>query len=213
MEVFLKSLFETGQPVLTPGDIKPEKWIEQTVQRDSESLISYLKSLHAALLLKLPGQPLAFHQDAALWGARMVFTLCATTVFREIEPQELLAWLSQTMPFPTSPEAHLSADISLCYLPDIHELVCRIADGDPLLSFIDQLALSVPLSSIGMKLPKQPDLITISNHQGLNQLHAERVIAHSDQQRATIPSVAKTIHTLVGSYESTLSPDLTLTSS
>ena len=211
MEDFLKSLTETGQPVLNPGDSKPEQWLQQALKQTPEALTDHLKSLHKTHSLSLPGEALAFHKEAAVWGTQMIFILCAASAFREIETQELLQWLEPTLPWPDSPEAHFSADLCMLYLSDIHSLVSKIADGDPLLLYIENVALSVPLSSIGIPLSKEPQLDTINMHKGLQQLHAERVVSLTDHERSKIPSVSSTIHRLVGGHHKTLSPTLTNT--
>ena len=180
VETFFQNLFATGQPVLDPGEMSSSEWVVATLQRDHPPLIDLLEKRYEHLLLELPGEPLAFHPEAALWGAKICFALCAATVFRDLELPQLEPWLRQPMPHPESPAAHLSTDPTLCYLPEIRAMICKIATGDPLLGLVDEIARAAPLSSVGIECNPPAALETLFSHPGIDQLHSERIVAAKD---------------------------------
>lgn len=206
MLTFLESLLQSGQPLLNPGEDKPVSWIDRQLSTTPPAVTSRLRDLHASQSLDFPGTPLEFDEEAAWFGFRTLFILVSATAFRELEFGEIQGWLQRTNRLLTTPESHFSADLCLHHLPALREIVLKIADGDPLLELIDDLALQAPLSSVSLPLESIPDLAVLNQHPGLAQLHAERVVSRSDSNRATDPSVSDLIHTMVGKHGEQLLP-------
>lgn len=213
MLTFLESLLQSGQPVLDPGQHKPEEWINRQLSTKPSKITVHLQKLHNLRVLEFPGEPLEFNVEAAWLGFRTVFILISATAFREIEISQIKNWLRETSDPLPSPAAHFSADLCLHHLPAIRDIVIRIADGDPLLDLIHRLGTFLPLSSVGLPLPEMPDLSLINAHPGLAQFHAERVISLSDQSRAADPSVARFIAGIAGNHRDQLIPPILHSSS
>lgn len=207
MHGFLSSLIKTGQPVLDPGADNVEDWITRSISSATSEASELLRELHTEQSLEFPGHPLTFDAKAAFFGLRTLFILCCATVFRQIDPLQIRSWLAAASHDVSSPEAHFSADLCLRHLFACRELVAQIADGDPLLPLIDQIAATVPLSSIGIEFDTPPDLSIIESHPGLVALHAERVIILKDFPRAQLPSVASQLQIMTGAHYKTLLPE------
>jgi len=205
---FLKTLHDTGQPEIEISVAKKMPAILAAVAVEEIETISLVKQRFLWRVQDFPGDSPALDLEAAMWGAKALFLLCAVTAFRELEMIEVEQSFLWELPNEVTAEAHLSADLFLHYLPDLQQLVQHIADGDPLLELLDKVALRVPLSSVGMTLSEMPDLNVIYQHAGLDQYHAERVVALSDNNRYNIPEVEAMIEKLSGNYPSLVSENL-----
>ncbi len=208
MYQFYSTLLRSGQPIFSvESGQKVKDWLSQRVTASDPELIELLRDAHAEQSFDFPGAAPEFDSDAALWGLQTLYLLCASIAFRELQVAEIKSLLRSEMPNAETAEAHFSADLCLHYLCDTYKLISRIADGDPILSVIDELGLQAPLSSVGLILSSEPSMAVIESHPGLSQLHTERVLEHSDFARAALPSVASQIQTLLGDHASTLCPN------
>ena len=206
MLTYLDSLLKSGQPILNPGKLKTERWIEQQLHLESPELSEILNTLHENRALEFPGIAPNYHQAAARVGLQTLFILTCATAFRELEIHQVKQWLGTTSISLDSPESQFSADLCLHYLPDLRDTIARIADGDPLLKIVDHLAAKLPLSAVGITLDPIPDHTAISACPQLAQYYAERVIDYRDHARAADPLVAEVISRLLGVHRKSLLP-------
>lgn len=208
MYTFLRSLVEQGEPVLPPGDGNSLKWLQPEISKASPKCIELLEKLYGEAIEEFPGTAPGFNQLAAYSGLKTLFVLCTATVFRDLCTSDVRKTLDQAFQAPEAPSEHFSADLTLHHLPELHVLISRISDADPLLDLVAHVAQNCPLSSVGLALDPLPKLDAIHSHLGLAQLHAERVIEKSDRPRSELPEVSQIITNLLGSHRATLAPNL-----
>jgi len=177
---FLKSLRATGQALLDPpqGELLPAVLSAGGLQEE-DLVIAELEPWFLEYRLQVPGDPLPFHPEAALWGAKWLFRASCFYTFREIVEQEVrrsLDGMINTMPDSETPAAHLSADLLLQYLPEIHNRCQRLSTDDILTVSLQDLAGRLPLSGVGVA---ERTLLTehpIYRHEGIKQFVVERAI-------------------------------------
>lgn len=151
---FLQSLRTTGQAVLDPpqGELLPAILAAGELVEE-QIIIEALEPWYLEERLHFPGDPIEFHPHAALWGAKWMFQASCFYTFREIvelEVRNALEAMLTTMPDPNLPEAHLSADLLLQYLPELHNRCMRLSTEDVLTVSLQKLASQLPLSGIGI---------------------------------------------------------------
>ena len=205
---FLKTLYDSGQPEVEIAVSEKLLVMQASVSIEDADVVELLTQCYKERCTEFPREAPEFDAEAAIWGAKVLFLLSSMTAFREIEVSEVEAGFQYELPNSESAAAHFSADLALYYLPDLQEIVMQIADGDPLLGLIDKVALKVPLSSVGMKLSRMPDLTPIYEHVGVEQYHAERVESRVDNERYSVPEVESFIRKLSGNYPSLISKNL-----
>lgn len=152
---------------------------------------------HSDAVMELPGPPLEFHPEAAMWGATLLFRAACLLCFREIGEHEIRALLQQPqMPDVASPAAHFSADLCLRHWPELCRMARAQSEDDLLVKVMYELAAHFPLSSLGMNLPTLPSF----RHAGLRQFHAERALERSDHASLAIPEIGALVRSKLGHY-------------
>lgn len=164
---FLRRLFGEGRVVFRsrPGP-RPA--------RDGDALDVLARAFEAARL-EVAGPPVPFDPAAAVAAAALVRGACWALVSHEERPDDLARTL--TMPHaPTTPSHHLSADLTLRHLAQVHRRARAIDPADPLRGILEDVLRRWPLSGVladvedGPLTP--PDAI---GHRGLLLLYAERL--------------------------------------
>lgn len=163
-----------------------------------------LAQWHQDAVLELPGPPLDFHEEAALWGAVLLFRAACLASFREIGEEEIAPFLRErTMPDETSPAAHFSADLCLRHWPDLLRMARARSEDDPLVKVMAELAGTFPLSAVGLNfsiVPAGP----VFSHPGLCQLFAERALERADREALQLPAIAALVRAKLGAYTAPL---------
>ncbi len=121
--------------------------------------------------LDVAGPPIAFDPDVALRAATVLARACWQLVGAEVyEPLSLDA-------VPT-PSAHLSADVTLRFLPAVYRRGRAHAPDHPLAIELDCLLRAWPLSGVLADLSGAPTAaLDFDGHPGLQLLYAERLVA------------------------------------
>ena len=92
-----------------------------------------LEQWHGAAVLELPGPALAYHPEAALGGALLLFRAACLAAFREIGEAEIPELLHGGLaPAAGEPAAHFSADLCLRHWPDVYRMARARSEDDPL---------------------------------------------------------------------------------
>lgn len=167
---FLRPLLEEGKVVFGPGDAADV--------RPTDHDVAAMARAFAGFALSVGGPPIAFDARAAREAAALVRRACWALVDAEQSPAELRRALA--MPTgPDSPAEHLSADLTLRYLPQVRARALAIAPNDPLGGILGDILRRWPLSGALSDIEAAPTGPTdFGKHPGLLLLFAERVAAH-----------------------------------
>ena len=163
---------EFWQRVFTDGSIVLEGPPHGVADRDSLAL---LERFHEEYRLEIAGPPLPFVAEAAAQGARIVEMAAWYLASQAGTPRDLERHLVLADE-PAGPADHLSADLTLRYLPCIHQRARVLYPADPLPALLGEILRRWPLSGMLADLPDAPlgDL-DFGGHPGLLFLYAERL--------------------------------------
>ncbi|WP_411844688.1 hypothetical protein AAFN60_11705 [Roseibacillus persicicus] len=175
MLTFLQTLLTDGQPLIDPGREKAEAWMHTQLEQPRQKLDELLLQLLERDKIHFPGECLPYHSEAAQWALRLFFQGSCYYVFREIETSLVQSTLAEPMPSPQNSAAHFSAHLVMRHLPKLIQLSRRVADGDPLVTALESLALQIPYS-VPSQLTAESNLDPILTHAGLAQSWLERFI-------------------------------------
>jgi hypothetical protein len=162
LAAFLDGLFTRGEVALD-GPVTPDAAAVET-----------LRHAHSAVALDLAGPPVPFDPAPALAAAEAVAAACWRLVSGDgPEPR------SRLPREPRTTAEHLSADLTLRYLPAVHHRARLLAATEPLAAELAELLRRWPLSGVLADLAAPPltDL-EFAGHPGLQLLYAERLLVH-----------------------------------
>jgi len=167
---FLRDLLEEGRVVhrARPGD----------PGEDRSGATDILARAFAIHRLDVAGPPIAFDFASALAAADLLRRATWFLVNRS-EPDEVLGRELTIAPAPRSASEHLSADLMLRFLPQVHRRARSASPGDRLASLLADALRRWPLSGVLSDLDDGPDdLGDLGGHPGLRMLYAERLARH-----------------------------------
>lgn len=216
VSAFLRELRTTGAPVVSlrgSGELTDcLRHIEADAAADA-ALIPLLREWHAESLADLSGPPLAFDETAARYGAQMLFRAAWFYLHRDAPEQHVVTLLADPLPGGPSATALFSADLTLCYLPDLHRIARTLAPGDPLLAALQRMADALPLSGAGLPpendAPRHPQAAawrSLLTHPGLWRLFTDRIIAASARWWLPHGEVRQSLRRVAGSFAAELVP-------
>lgn len=187
---FLESLFDNGRvSVSAPDEIVPDNFKSaHDVLVNSEQI---WRTDHSA--------PPPFDVQAAVWAAEILFRAAQFQVFRDVDAEFIHAAFATPEP-DGSASSHYSVDLCFRYLGDVLHQAKRASAGDPLNDEIVRLLQRWPLSAVGMKGFDPPVRGDAFKHDGLWRMFIDRIVACSDQQLMTDPSVQKSIAAAIGPF-------------
>lgn len=154
------------------------------LKEDTKELAAFLAGEYAAESLNYPHTPPPFDPEAALWGAKTLYTAAQLLLNRQHEEEELPALLP---PFSQSiaEGAILSADLTLRFLPAIIAQLHRIDPDDALIPILEEILITWHYSGIGHALPiEKLNFEPLSGMFCLRQLYIDRVIEMKNQALA-----------------------------
>ena len=164
---FLQALLEEGE--VTLGD-RPQRGTK--VDRAAQD---YLAASFAEARLEIAGPLLEFDAETALRAAEYLWVACWYVVRRD-EPEEMVAVELAPLPAPRTAAEHLSADLVLRYLPDVHRRAQAFAPGDRLTALLAEELRRWPLSGVLSSVADAPlTSLDFDGHPGLQLLYAERL--------------------------------------
>jgi len=128
--------------------------------------------------LDLAGPPIEFEPSVALAASQLLWGSAIALVDHSEAPSALAYGLTMHRP-PRTPSEHLSGDLLLRFLPQIHRRARASNPVDPLLDLLAQVLCQWPLSGVLAGLEQSPTSpLGFSGHHGLLMLYAERWLQH-----------------------------------
>jgi hypothetical protein len=164
---FLRRLFDDGRVVLR------DRPVASTGERADALVV--LEAAFADHRLDVAGPPIEFDAPSALAASELVRQACWFLVSRSEPVEEMERVLIPPTPPQWSSE-HLSGDLSLRFLPQVHRRARSIAPADRLASILTEVLRAWPLSGVLSDVEEGPtDLGSLGSHPGLLMLYAERL--------------------------------------
>lgn len=189
---FLSTLFEDGC-------VQVPEWAPLT-DDDRKAALHRITEYEATYRAALPGVPPEMDASRALAAAEAMFRACQCLVYRELDPQELLAASFVPEPGTRRPADHYSADLAYRFLPDVWRLSRNAAANDPLVSCVRELAARWPLSSVGIADLPALDVEGFINDRCLLTLYVDRIVERRDRSRLTDSRVRSALREACGMY-------------
>jgi hypothetical protein len=167
---FFQELLRVGSAVLRDAPTP-------ALGRDAD-LAKILRSAYADYCLDIAGPPLAFEEPTALAAAGVVEQACWALVSQALPVHELEQRLQMPAP-PQTAAQHLSGDLLLRYLPQIHGRARARDETDPLVHIVEKILRQWPLSGVLAHVEDGPEIaLDFGGHAGLMLLYAERLARH-----------------------------------
>jgi MoxR-vWA-beta-propeller ternary system domain bpX4 len=192
LPVFLKMLLEHGRirvPHCTP--------IEQAELRAARDPLVEFEAVYRQ---GLAWQPPAFDPEVAVWGAAVLYRICQCLVYREINVSQAVPEQMTPQVGPRTAAVHYSGDLVLRFLPDAWRLARALAPEDPLVLYLQRLAVVWPLSSIGISGLTGISVSEICQDRALLTLYLDRVVERNDLERLGDPLVADAMRAALGMF-------------
>jgi hypothetical protein len=175
---YLTELFDEGTIVfrMPPRD------------RSSASAIAILASAFEACSLAVAGPRIAFDPETARAAAELLRQASWALVNRDERMTDLVKRLK--MPgSPLTPSQHLSADLTMRYLPQVLRRARGLDPSDPLVAHLANLLRTWPLSGVLSDVVDGPLVpLQFGGHPGLMLLYAERLIGNDRSCWRPIPN-------------------------
>jgi hypothetical protein len=166
---FLVAVFREGRAVL--------RGRFQLMEPDTEA-VKVLQEVYRSYRLQIAGPPIAFDPRAALTAARLLYHASWFLLSRD-EPESELERLLTPAILPGNAAEHLSADLSLRFLPQIHRRARAHSPADRLTTLLADILRRWPLSGVLSDLDDGPlNRAAFDEHPGLLLLYAERLARH-----------------------------------
>jgi hypothetical protein len=169
LAAFLRSLLTDGSVILR----------ERPVLSSSERAASaFLAKEYSSHQIQIAGPPVAFDAETAVTAAGWVWSACWFLVSHDEDPGLVESALTSPAP-PTSPAAHLAADLTLRFLPGVYRRAVAVAADDVLTRSLARLLRLWPLSGVLATVTEAPLTPPVfEDHPGLSLLYAERLADH-----------------------------------
>jgi hypothetical protein len=169
LETFLAELFSNGRIAFRepPVPAVPGEASVEAVRRIEEA--------YSAYRLDIAGAPIVLDVGVACAAAEVLRQASWALVCHHDRVEDLARRL--TMPrAPATPADHLSADLLLRYLPQVHRRARALNPSDPLVRLIGRVLQQWPLSGVLAGLDEEPAVpLHFGGHEGLMLLYAERL--------------------------------------
>ncbi len=166
-EEFLTQLFREGQVVVRLG--------RGAAPLSAETAIPRLAEAYEVYRLEIAGPALPFEPTIAFEAAALLQMACRALVSRVDRVDDLTRQIRMSRP-PARPGDHLSADLTLRYLSQVHHRARAADPNDPLVAILESVLREWPLSGVLADLDDGPSrALDLGDHPGLCLLYAERL--------------------------------------
>lgn len=172
----------------------------QTSAKEEALLTAFLAEEYQNESLEYPHTPPDFHPAAALWAAKITYTIAQLLLFRET-PEEELPNILPPFVGPTTPATILSADLCLRFVPQIIGEAKAIDPGDPLLPLVEELLKKWHYSAIDFDLEEeQLSFDFLADSDCLQQLYVDRILTLKNKKRAERAAVKSLLLASLGNH-------------
>lgn len=169
-------------------------------EQDSLALKAFLQAEYAQESLEYPYKVPIFDADAAVWAAKTIYIAAQLLLYRENKEKDLAALLP-TFSGEYTPSAILSVDLSMRFLPDILQQLKLIDSEDALIPLLEKLLYDWHYSAVNYPLEIEKIAFdTFPKQDCLQQLYANRIIAHKNLHLAKHPLFHSWIQANLGMY-------------
>jgi hypothetical protein len=165
---FLAQLFDEGKIIFraAPRD------------RPSASAVAVLTAAFEVYSLAIAGPRIAFDAELALAAAELLRQASWALVNRDERMTDLVKRLKMPVS-PLTPSQHLSADLTMRYLPQVLRRARGLDPSDPLVTQLANVLRTWPLSGVLADVAEPPLVpVQFGGHPGLMLLYAERLIGN-----------------------------------
>lgn len=191
---FASGLFASGEVVVF------REWKESAQDTELEAV---LEAAFRAALEELPGErdvSINYMPSAGVAGMHYLYRLCLALADRSLTEEEVQGVCAAMPAAPVTADEVLSVDLALRYLPEIYRMARAISDTDPMISGLERVATSFPLSSVGIDPHLPADLTLLQRHPSLWGLYLDRVLERQDESRLSHPAVQRGIRDALGMH-------------
>jgi hypothetical protein len=159
--------------VLTRGESVQEA-LPALTPDERPGVLAVLRAAFDDHALDVAGPPIAFEPGVSLAAAVVLARACWLLVGADEKEPAALPFQAE----PVSPAAHLSADVTLRFLPAVHRRAKVRSDTEPLAAAVETLLRAWPLSGVLADLDGEPTTPPeFGGHPGLQLVYAERLLA------------------------------------
>jgi hypothetical protein len=165
---FLGSLLREGRALVTTK--------REPLCSDFQAALAILEEAFQTYRLRVGGALIAFDAAIALRAAMVTHAACLALVDRSARPEELARDLDLGPP-PKTAAQHLSADLCLRFVAQIHRRAKAIDPADPFVAMLENSLHAWPLSGAMAELDDPPNPAPhFADHPGLISLYCERLV-------------------------------------
>jgi hypothetical protein len=170
----MSSLVEFVRHLLGDGELTLEERPHASSKERAEAA-AFLAEAFSNYRLEVAGPLIAFEAATALAAAEVVWQSCWFLVSRGEREKEMEKYLTMSGA-PATAAQHLSADLTLRYLPQLQRRARRLAVDDRLTAILADLLRRWPLSGVLSQIEEGPLApLDFGGHPGLMLLYAERL--------------------------------------
>jgi hypothetical protein len=181
--------------------------LQISVEEASEVSL-FLKGIYEQEATDYPYNAPIFDAEAALWGAKIIYTASQLLLYREnkdADIEQLLPSFSHTI----TASAMLSADLSLRFLTDIIYQLKLIDPEDKLIESLETHLQTWHYSGVSYPLSVESlDFEIVTANPSLYQLYLNRVTAHKNVKLAKHPALIEGIRANLGMFAQTFWKEL-----
>ncbi len=182
------------------------------IKPDAEQeVITFLKEAYEEEALNYMFTPPSFNEDAAIWAAKISYTVAQLILYRKHKDKDL-ALLLPDFEQDLNPSKILSADLCLRFLPDMILELKAIDIEDSIIPLLEKKAETWHYSAINYTLSiDNLNFDVIIADPCIYEAYTERIIAYKNLKLAKHPSFANHIAGHLGDYAHTFWNDFKIT--
>ncbi len=176
-----------------------EKIVEFS-EEDVKLVKDFLQIEFEEELINIPCEPVKYEANAAIWGAKTLYTACQLILYRENKENDL-PQLLPSFDGEINLSTILSVDLCLRFLPQIIQETKYIDPDDKLIEILELILTNWHYSGIGYLL-KEDELNSsiFINNKCFEQLYVDRVIEKKDVNKLKIPEIKMAVKAALGIY-------------
>lgn len=164
---FLQRLFDHGEVALRA---RPKFGTN-----DRRMALPVLAAAFDVLRLDVAGPLITFDESAAFAAAQLVYHACWFLMSHDEPEREVEKNIDMSL-LPQSAAQHLSADLVMRYLAQVHRRARALAADDRLTNLLTKILRAWPLSGVLSDVEEEPTTsLEFAGHSGLLLLYAERL--------------------------------------